>query len=82
MRMARGTDAKHLGKPLLVDCANGIGAEKLEYLGKCPGAKPQGYLFETRNTGDGTLNHLCGADYVQKEKGFPIGFEEIEEGER
>jgi hypothetical protein len=25
------------------------------------------------NTGEGRLNHLCGADYVQKEQTYPAG---------
>lgn len=82
MRMARGTAGTHLGAVLKVDCANGIGAEKLQYLGKCPGAKPQGYFFEVVNAGDGQLNHMCGADYVQKDKAFPAGFQNIEEYQR
>lgn len=82
MRMARGTAGTHLGGVLKVDCANGIGADKLQYLGRCPGAKPQGYYFEVVNAGEGKLNHLCGADYVQKDKKFPAGFESMEEDQR
>ncbi|GMH35308.1 hypothetical protein BSKO_03176 [Bryopsis sp. KO-2023] len=82
MRMARGTDSNHLGS-LSVDCANGIGAPKMEHLANhCPGAVPQGFSFDLRNCGEGTLNHLCGADFVQKDPGMPVGFENIEDGQR
>lgn len=80
MRMARSTAP--IGPFLKVDCANGIGADKLQYLNRCPGAKAQGYYCDLENEGGGHLNHLCGADYVQKEKTFPTGFSDVEEGQR
>lgn len=45
-----------------VDCANGVGAAKMERLLK---HLPELHL-RLRNTGEGPLNGRCGADFVQK----------------
>ena len=54
-----------------VDCANGVGATLLasasERLAK------SGLTLVLYNTGDGQLNHGCGADFVQKERVAPNG---------
>lgn len=61
------------GAPQLmhVDCANGVGATLLasasERLAK------SGLTLVLHNTGDGQLNHGCGADFVQKERVAPSG---------
>lgn len=65
---------------LLVDCANGIGARKLTQLVEPLAAA--GLRLALRNTGDGRLNHECGADHVQKEQAFPAGLEGAGEGAR
>ncbi|MCO5558686.1 hypothetical protein L7F22_012272 [Adiantum nelumboides] len=61
------------GDGFIVDGANGVGARKL--------LKLQGVVqdlkLDIRNCGaegEGLLNELVGADYVQKEKKFPSGF--------
>lgn len=59
-----------------------VAAEKLKRLGECPGAVPQGYRFQLRNTGDGVLNVKCGAEYVQKQNCLPVNFESIENWQR
>ncbi|KAG2300238.1 hypothetical protein Bca52824_036710 [Brassica carinata] len=58
---------------LVLDGANGVGGQKMEVL--------RGYLsnldVEIRNTGrdGGVLNEGVGADFVQKEKVVPLGFD-------
>jgi hypothetical protein len=59
------------GTPLYVDCANGVGGLKLAEMAAPLAAL--GLRMEMVNTGGGRLNHLCGADYVQKEQTFPEG---------
>ena len=64
---------------LTVDCANGVGAAKLKALAE----RLSGDLdVSLRSTGDGGLNDDCGADYVQKEKRFPAGMEDCQDGAR
>ncbi|KAD2394480.1 hypothetical protein E3N88_41457 [Mikania micrantha] len=59
-----------IGK-LIVDCANGVGGEKLQVLKE----KLNWLDVEIRNTGkQGILNEQVGADYVQKDKVAPQGF--------
>ncbi|KAL8242667.1 hypothetical protein R6Q59_012969 [Mikania micrantha] len=59
-----------IGK-LIVDCANGVGGEKLQVLKE----KLSWLDVEIRNTGkQGILNEQVGADYVQKDKVAPQGF--------
>jgi phosphoacetylglucosamine mutase len=58
-------------QPVHVDCANGVGALKLQQM--LPQLQQLGLQLVLYNTGDGRLNHLCGADYVQKEQTYPAG---------
>jgi hypothetical protein len=58
-------------QPLHVDCANGVGALKLQQL--APQLQQLGLQLQLYNAGQGRLNHDCGADYVQKEQSFPAG---------
>ncbi|KAK9060467.1 hypothetical protein SSX86_021171 [Deinandra increscens subsp. villosa] len=59
-----------IGK-LIVDCANGVGGEKLQVLKE----KLNWLEVEIRNSGkEGILNEQVGADYVQKDKIAPQGF--------
>jgi phosphoacetylglucosamine mutase len=57
--------------PIHVDCANGVGALKLQQM--VPQLQQLGLNLVLYNTGDGRLNHMCGADYVQKEQTYPAG---------
>mmetsp|Transcript_5945 Transcript_5945/g.36829 ORF Transcript_5945/g.36829 Transcript_5945/m.36829 type:complete len:567 (+) Transcript_5945:3033-4733(+) len=59
-------------EPLLVDCANGVGALKLKELME----GLAGISVRLCNVGHGALNHLVGADYVQKERVIPLGMSE------
>ncbi|KAI8470507.1 MAG: phosphoacetylglucosamine mutase [Monoraphidium minutum] len=68
------------GSPLYVDCANGVGGLKLRDM--APGLAALGLRMELVNTGDGRLNHNCGADHVQKEQAFPEGLQDVPEGAR
>jgi hypothetical protein len=67
--LADGTAAP--ATPLYVDCANGVGGLKIRDM--APGLAALGLRLELANTGSGRLNHMCGADYVQKEQAFPEG---------
>jgi hypothetical protein len=58
-------------QPLHVDCANGVGALKLAQLQ--PQLARLGLTVVLYNTGGGRLNHMCGADYVQKKQAYPEG---------
>lgn len=61
--------------PLYIDCANGIGAQKLKYMK--PILKAQGLELQLYNTGDGKINHLCGADFVEKDYKCPVNMSDI-----
>ena len=67
-------------QPLHLDCANGVGAAKLA--GMTSTLARAGLCLELHNTGAGTLNHLCGSDFVQKDKAMPEGFEGVGLGAR
>ena len=67
---------------LIVDCANGVGAAKLQVLAD---RLTPGMAAELRNTGsaDGSgLNDSCGADFIQKERWLPAGFHDVPDGAR
>ena len=71
-------DNNPIGK-LIVDCANGVGGQKLQVLKE----KLNGLHLEIRNSGEsGILNEEVGADYVQKEKVPPQGFGSADVGIR
>lgn len=53
---------------LVVDCANGVGANQLKKL--VPYLNGQ-ITFEILNDGSGTLNHMCGADFVKTNQKEP-----------
>lgn len=62
-----------------MDCANGVGAEKLKVLSE----RLNGQLkIDLRNAGQGGLNDACGADYVQKERQIPMGMDDRQSGAR
>lgn len=70
---------------LVVDCADGVGAQKLEKLGEA--VEPYGLRFDLRNRGDAStssLNDGVGADYVQKSRAPPKrgGFDALPPGTR
>lgn len=71
-------DSHPIGK-LVVDCANGVGGEKLQVIKETLNWVD----LEIRNTGkEGILNEGVGADYVQKEKVAPQGFGPSDVGRR
>lgn len=57
---------------LIIDCANGVGSETLLSLNKNSEFN-KCLPIKLINTGDGTLNKLCGADYVKTTKLAPTG---------
>ncbi|KAL6905409.1 hypothetical protein ACP4OV_003010 [Aristida adscensionis] len=76
----KGTDDV-LSKKLIVDGANGIGGVKLQQIKQ----ELSGLDITVRNSGqegEGVLNEMCGADFVQKEKVLPRGFSPEDVGVR
>ena len=66
-----------LKQTLHVDCANGVGSLRLRELQ--PEFSQMGLELVLYNTGNGVLNHECGADFVEKQNTFPRGMSNIEE---
>lgn len=62
---------------LLVDAANGVGAQALVRLAERLG---RALTLEVRNAGSGVLNLRCGADLVQKERVWPENFSAADAG--
>lgn len=56
--------------PLVLDCADGVGAAKAERLQAALGSLLR---LELRNTGAGELNEGAGAEFVQKQRALPRG---------
>ncbi|GJE87681.1 phosphoacetylglucosamine mutase [Phanerochaete sordida] len=63
------------GKPaspaLIVDCANGVGAEAAATLSRYLGESLSLILHSTATTTPGALNNACGADYVKTQQKLP-----------
>ncbi|KAI1290015.1 Phosphoacetylglucosamine mutase [Halotydeus destructor] len=65
-------DSPKYDKNAIIDCANGVGAPKISVFQENLKEKLSMQLF---NTGDGKLNHNCGADYVKLLQRQPEGIE-------
>lgn len=77
----KGKGGDEVAKKLIVDGANGIGGVKLEQIK----VELSGIDISVRNSGkegEGILNHMCGADFVQKERVTPHGFNPEDVGVR
>ncbi|KAH8120171.1 phosphoacetylglucosamine mutase [Phellopilus nigrolimitatus] len=57
--------------PLIVDCANGVGAPTAEVLSRYLGDLVPLKLVNTAITTEGALNNACGADYVKTSQRLP-----------
>ncbi|KAJ3857811.1 phosphoacetylglucosamine mutase [Lentinula lateritia] len=62
---------KAVQPPLIVDCANGVGALAAEQLNEYLGDTLQLVLENTSVTTPGALNNACGADYVKVSQKLP-----------
>ncbi|KAJ3862728.1 phosphoacetylglucosamine mutase [Lentinula novae-zelandiae] len=62
---------KAVQPPLIVDCANGVGALAAEQLNEYLGDALQLVLENTSITTPGALNNACGADYVKVSQKLP-----------
>ena len=62
---------------LHVDCANGVGAIKMVEIAKH--LSDVNIKVSLYNTNDGKLNHMCGADYVEKSLNFPANMKDVNE---
>lgn len=96
-QLAKGTEPL-AGGPLYVDCANGVGGphlaplvQPLAELGlqlevrNVPGStsdSKEGEGNGVTGSRQGVLNHLVGADFVQKERVLPECFEDVAEAAR
>ena len=62
--------------PIVIDCANGVGAHAIQNLTKM---LPEGLvditLLRTSMHEQGKLNHACGADFVKSKQCLPDGYE-------
>ncbi|KAL0951253.1 hypothetical protein HGRIS_007971 [Hohenbuehelia grisea] len=58
-------------EPLLLDCANGVGADAAKKLSKYLGDKLPIVLTNTAIGTPGALNNACGADYVKTSQKLP-----------
>ena len=71
---------------LIVDCANGVGAQKLQVLAeRLKGQSGAELRVDARNVDTShaaSLNERCGADFVQKERRLPEGFQGTPDGAR
>ena len=57
-----------------VDCANGVGAEKLKILSKCISSDLLNVVVvNDGGEGSGKLNENCGADFVKLQQKAPAG---------
>lgn len=70
------TKNSYCSSDLVVDCANGVGNETMQYF--CNNNDFKEYLkINLINTGvDGILNKMCGADYVKTTHNCPLGANE------
>ncbi|CAD6957263.1 unnamed protein product [Tilletia controversa] len=72
--------------PLIVDCANGVGAKSLTAFAKhVPEEHFRVLPLRTSISTPGALNNGCGADYVKTNQRMPLGFEKedhVKPGER
>ena len=64
-----------------MDCANGVGATHLVTLAQDL-LNTAEFNVKAINLGEGTLNGACGADFIQKERKWPDGFDETPDGAR
>ncbi|KLO17033.1 phosphoacetylglucosamine mutase [Schizopora paradoxa] len=58
-------------EPLIIDCANGVGAPTAEILVKYLGESIPLILHNTAISTKGALNYECGADYVKTQQRLP-----------
>ncbi|XGW28421.1 hypothetical protein V3C99_008305 [Haemonchus contortus] len=68
------SEKSHYSPNLTLDCANGVGGEKMRML--CRFLPEDSLNIQFRNE-DGELNHECGADYVKIGQVLPAGFEDV-----
>lgn len=62
---------KPASPPLIVDCANGVGAEAAATLSRYLGESLSLILHNTATTTPGALNNACGADFVKTQQKLP-----------
>lgn len=62
---------------LIVDCANGVGAETMQYLLNHNGFNTLMPNVKLINCGDGCLNKDCGADYIKSYGKPPIAADQL-----
>jgi phosphoacetylglucosamine mutase len=69
--------------PLIIDCANGVGAMAASELQKHLGVRLSLTLENTLTTTSGALNNSCGADYVKTMQKLPPSLaSKLKAGER
>ncbi|KZT72835.1 phosphoacetylglucosamine mutase [Daedalea quercina L-15889] len=68
--------------PLVVDCANGVGAKVANELAEYLGDKLRLIPVNTSTTTPGALNNACGADFVKTQQKLPSLPIELKPGQR
>ncbi|EPT03847.1 hypothetical protein FOMPIDRAFT_1141107 [Fomitopsis schrenkii] len=63
--------------PLVVDCANGVGAKVASELAQSLGDTLKLILANTATTTPGALNNACGADFVKTQQKLPPSLSEV-----
>ncbi|KAF8642252.1 hypothetical protein AX16_009527 [Volvariella volvacea WC 439] len=71
------TAGRQRSPPLVVDCANGVGAFAAEKLAEYLGDSLQLVLHNTATTTPGALNNGCGADYVKTNQRLPPSLADV-----
>ncbi|KAK6059601.1 phosphoglucomutase/phosphomannomutase, alpha/beta/alpha domain II, partial [Cooperia oncophora] len=79
LKLGTKSDKSDYSSHLILDCANGVGAEKMRML--CRFLPEDSLNIEFRNE-DGELNHECGADYVKIGQVLPAGFDDVDVTEK
>ncbi|ETN86678.1 phosphoglucomutase/phosphomannomutase, alpha/beta/alpha domain I [Necator americanus] len=65
----------HYSSELFLDCANGVGAEKMRMM--CRFLPEDALMIQFRNE-DELLNYECGADYVKISQNLPAYFDDVD----
>lgn len=75
LKFGSKSEGSNYSPNLVLDCANGVGGEKMRMLCRFV---PEGSLRIQFRNEDGVLNHECGADYIKIGQVLPTGFDDVD----
>ncbi|PIO60952.1 phosphoglucomutase/phosphomannomutase, alpha/beta/alpha domain II, partial [Teladorsagia circumcincta] len=75
LKLGTKSEKSFYSPDLILDCANGVGGEKMRMLHRF---LPNDSLDIQFRNEDGELNHECGADYVKIGQVLPAGFDDVD----